>query len=209
MASKPSKPSKPSKKPYRPPEPDSLDPERIAYVQSLIDPDFRHYVDDRIAIKPAGPKGLGVFAVKRFFPGEVVCEVNGKVWRESEYEGSRYCMELGDKLILEPDLPGALVNHSCSPNCVLHEATRYSLAIVTTTLIEPGIEFVYDYGWKPDADLPRCHCRSPLCRGWMVARDKIKEQNDLVKQFRRDRRQGRLRIQRAAPDQLPASRSKS
>ncbi len=74
-------------------------------------------LDPGVRVGPS-PIGLGVFAVREFMPTEAIGRVDGITIDDPEH-GSDYCMELSEKLGLEPAAPFRFINHSCRPNCTL------------------------------------------------------------------------------------------
>lgn len=171
---------------------------RKAYLQRIIDGHYRSYHDEDIEVKQVSQDvGLGVFAVRDFFPGQLIIEIRGQIHDAKSYEGSHYCMELSEEYTMEPDAPGALVNHSCSPNSILLSSTDYTMAIVAQTYISAGTQITYDYGWEPSDDLPRCHCGSPVCRGWPVALGKGLEMQRMMQRFDKERNKKLPRIKKS------------
>jgi len=147
-------------------------------LQDKLEKDFgyRRYFDDDIEVKDRGGKvGCGVFAARQFMPGELVMEVTGQLWHRKDYEGSTYVMELDKKLYLEPAIPAAFVNHSCSPNVELVKITDHSLGFVAMVNIEEETEVTFDYQWEAKDWIPQCKCGSPNCRGWVVGLSELKK----------------------------------
>lgn len=142
---------------------------------------YRSYSDDDVEVRESGAAGMGVFAKRQFLPGEIVLEVDGQLLRQKDYNASSYVMELNSKWYLEPSIPGAFVNHSCSPNIELVEMTKFSLGFVALVNIEPDSELVFDYQWPALDWTPRCHCGSLNCRGWVVAQDQVKKMKKIEK----------------------------
>jgi hypothetical protein len=122
--------------------------------------------------------GRGVFARRRFSSGYVIGEIRGRVIDDPNYS-SRYGMDLGGSLTLEPDPPFRFLNHSCEPNCELFqwssgddeedEQDDWSrrMWLAATRRILAGEELTIDYGWPAEAAIP-CRCNAPKCRGWVV-----------------------------------------
>ena len=124
--------------------------------------------------------GLGVFARRRYDCEEIVGEVTGKVIDDAEYS-SDYCMDLGDTRCIEPEAPFRYMNHSCDPNCRFHwydvredgipDQSR-RVFVFAERDIEVGEELTIDYAW-PAAMAIACQCKSPECRGWVVAESEV------------------------------------
>ena len=161
---------------------DQLKKRRRKKLQSRVDKDYgyREYHDDDVEVKK-GKQGRGVFAARQFLPGELVIEVTGQLLPRKKYAGSSYVMELDDKWSLEPSIPAAYLNHSCSPNCQLVHLTKYSLGLLALCNIEPGTELTFDYQWEAFEWSPRCRCGAPNCRGWVVAQECLKKMEKLAK----------------------------
>ncbi len=141
--------------------------------------------------------GKGLFATKRIVDGSCIGEIQGLVIADDEYV-SRYAFDLDDGRQLEPSPPFRFVNHCCAPNCAFQNFSfpragpTVPLAATTppavpassaaTTLVVPlrklllfsicdidiGQELTIDYNWPAIFAIP-CVCRSPECRGWIVA----------------------------------------
>lgn len=124
--------------------------------------------------------GNGVFARRGFAAGDVIGEIEGVVIDDPDYS-SRYAMDLGGSLTLEPAAPFRFLNHSCDPNCELFqwydedgdgseeddEDWSRRMWISAIRDIQPGEEMTIDYGWPADVAIP-CLCNAPNCRGWIV-----------------------------------------
>jgi hypothetical protein len=126
--------------------------------------------------------GTGLFAVKKFRRSQVLGQVAGYIVTDPEYS-SRYCMELGNGQMLEPEAPFRYMNHSCDPNCELmyydpetlrpdQEHLRDKLFVQTRRKIMPGEELTIDYAWPADHAI-RCGCSAKACRGWIVDPDEL------------------------------------
>jgi len=146
---------------------------------------YQDHRDEDVEVREAGPHGRGLFAARQFTPGEIIVEINGQLHRQTEYAGSLFVMELDTEWLLEPDIPGCFVNHSCNPNSELIPFSKHSLGLVAICNIEPGIEIGYDYQWPAKKWVPHCHCKSPTCRGWMVAADQVEKMKRLVSKKKR------------------------
>ena len=164
-----------------------LSKRRRKKLQAKIDAQYGYqiYRDRDVEIQHGGPCGRGLFAVRQFLPGELVVEVGGQLLRTKDYASSLYVMELNKKWYLEPDIPAAFSNHSCSPNCELVQVTKYTMRIVAICNIEPGTEICYDYQWPADDWVPKCLCGARNCRGWVVAANKVKRMRKIAKRLAR------------------------
>ncbi len=139
----------------------------IKPVFSLSPVQFR---DSKIA-------GRGVFARRRFVPGEVVVAYAPRQ-RKVEVGDPEATAAAETKLtllsegwaVIIPDttVPGGwLCNHSCRPNADIYSDGEGR--IQCTRPIAPGEEVTLFYGWvsqnQPERD--PCRCGSGACRGWI------------------------------------------
>ena len=124
--------------------------------------------------------GRGVAAKKRFLPGQLVMKIDGQVIREEGYT-SLYCMELSKGRVLEPAVPGCLVNHSCDPNCQLVQLGKFHLGLEALVNIQPGRELTYNYGWPAEVGAQKCNCKSPKCRKFIIDPDELPRLQKLLK----------------------------
>jgi SET domain-containing protein len=160
-----------------------LNKKRRKKLQAVVDKDYpyRCYEDRDVYVHDHGGKlGWGVFASRQFYPGELVFEITGQLISASEYDGSTYAMHLDDQWYLEPSIPGAFVNHSCSPNCHMVQLTDTTNGLVAVCNIEPGTELTFDYQWEAQWWIPRCKCGARNCRGWVVAESEVKKMKRLA-----------------------------
>ncbi|MCS7468898.1 SET domain-containing protein [Stieleria sp. ICT_E10.1] len=160
-----------------------LSKKRRKKLQSAVDQDYgyRQYEDRDVYVYDHGGKlGCGVFASRQFLPGELVIEIKGQLIPANEYDGSTYAMHLEDDWYLEPTIPGAFINHSCSPNCDLVQVTDTTNGLIARCNIEPGTEICFDYQWEAQHWIPRCQCGSRDCRGWVVGKDEVKKMKKLA-----------------------------
>lgn len=131
--------------------------------------------------------GRGVFAKKQFLPGQLILEIDGQVVTERGYT-SLYCMDLGKDRVLEPGVPGALVNHSCDPNCQLVQLGKFQLGLEALVNIEPGRELTYNYGWPAEVGPQRCYCGSPKCRKYIIDPDELGRLRTMMKKKKRKKK---------------------
>ena len=129
-------------------------------------------------------KGRGVYAKKRFLPGQLVMEIEGQVIEEAGYT-SLYCMDLGKNRVLEPGVPGGLVNHSCDPNCQLVQLGKHKLGLEALVNIQPGRELTYNYGWPAEVGAQKCYCGSPKCRKYIIDPDELPRLQKLLKKSKK------------------------
>ncbi len=157
-------------------------------LQTKIDNEYgyRRYRDDDVEVKKARC-GAGVWARRQFFPGELVLEIRGQLIRRDQYDGSQFVMELDDVWNLEPTIPAAYLNHSCSPNCELLQITKFTLGLISICNIERGTEISFDYRWPAVDWIPRCRCGAPNCRGWVVDKQAVKKMGKMAKRIEKSK----------------------
>src|SRR5450432_1611774 len=121
--------------------------------------------------------GRGVFAKRRFKPGEVITPYAPKQRRLDVADpGATLAAEskltlLSEKwTVIVPDtsVPGGwLCNHSCNPNAAIFSDREGR--IQCTRPIAPGEEVTIFYGWVTENEPERdpCLCGSPSCRGFI------------------------------------------
>lgn len=131
--------------------------------------------------------GRGVFAKKRFLPGQLVMEIDGQVVDEEGYT-SLYCMDLGKGRVLEPGIPGGLVNHSCDPNCQLIQLGKFQLGLEALVNIQPDRELTYNYGWPAEVGAQRCYCGSPRCRKYIIDPDELPKLKKILKKRKKSKK---------------------
>lgn len=164
----------------------ALGKQRRKKLQTKVDNDYgyRSYYDDDVEVQ-RGKCGSGVYAVRQFLPGELVIEIVGQLLPRKGYDGSQFVMELDDQWYLEPRIPAAFLNHSCSPNCELLQITKYTLGLIAVCNIEQGTEITFDYRWPAVEWIPRCQCGAPNCRGWVVEESAVKKMEKLARRNQR------------------------
>jgi hypothetical protein len=121
--------------------------------------------------------GRGVFARRRFEPGDVIVPYAPKQRRidladpEAVAAADTKLTLLSEKywvIIPDTSVPGGwLCNHSCDPNAAIYSDREGR--IQCTKPILPGEEVTIFYGWvthnEPERD--PCRCGSPRCRGFI------------------------------------------
>jgi len=90
---------------------------------------FRRSFSDVGRVFPSGvrinetPYGLGVFSFAFIPKGTPIGRVPGEIIHDEDYS-SDYCINAGEKKVLEPGPPFCYLNHSCEPNCQLMHYVR-------------------------------------------------------------------------------------
>lgn len=113
------------------------------------------------------PTGWGLFAAKPYTNGEHVLTFTGPVLSLAETLGlgawSMYPVQTGINCYVDCGPPGAFLNHSCRPNCVV----RNLVNLVASVPIAQGDQITMDYSTTmsgdPEAGMP-CLCGAPNCR---------------------------------------------
>ncbi|HEU5441212.1 MAG TPA: SET domain-containing protein [Ktedonobacterales bacterium] len=124
-----------------------------------------------VAVREAGEKGLGVFALRDFTRGKFIFRrrhgalvTNDDIPKLSE-EDRRHLCELDwiTSAVLLP--PGCYLNHSCEPN-----AMRRGVKVFAWRDIRRGDEITIDYRLNAFADDERwgCACGSASCLGYVI-----------------------------------------
>ena len=122
-------------------------------------------------------EGRGVFAKRRFEPGQFVVAYAPKQRRlaasdprAAEAADTKFTLLSEEQYVIVPDtsVPGGwLCNHSCEPNAAIYSDGAGRVQCVRP--IERGEEVTVFYGWvtqnQPDRD--PCRCGSPRCRGFI------------------------------------------
>jgi len=119
--------------------------------------------------------GRGVFARRRFEPGDLIVEYAPKQRRidadtpEARAAADTKLTLLSDEawvIIPDTSVPGGwLCNHSCNPNADLYASGTGRIQCIRS--ITPGEEVTIFYGWVTHGEPERdpCLCGSARCRG--------------------------------------------
>jgi hypothetical protein len=128
-------------------------------------------------VRPAGRKGLGIFATGPIAAGTTVCGFGGLVVERAEFDTldedlRTHSIQIDDRLYLVSMPPYAdadLINHSCEPNCGIIGSS----IIVTMRDVEAGDELCFDYAMSDTNDYDEfvCACESPSCRTLVTGGD--------------------------------------
>lgn len=121
-----------------------------------------------IEVREAGPKGLGVFALRNFEPGEFIFRRrHGRIVANAELEAlsdeeRRHLCELDFEHSAVLLAPGCYLNHSCEPN-----AMRSGVKVFAWRAIRAGEELTIDYRLNAfgDGECWDCLCGAPSCTG--------------------------------------------
>jgi len=120
-----------------------------------------------VAVRDAGRKGLGVFALRRFDTGEFIFRrrygrivTNARI-RSLTREERRHLCELDYARSAILLAPGCYLNHSCEPN-----AMRSGVKVFAWKRIRAGEEITIDYRLNAFGGLRwKCSCGSASCTG--------------------------------------------
>ena len=120
-----------------------------------------------VAVRDAGRKGKGVFALRAFRRGEFVFRrQHGRVVRNQDVprltrEERRHLCELDFERSAVLLGAGAYLNHSCAPN-----AMRSGVKVFAWRTIRAGDEITIDYRLNAfDGRVSRCLCGARACTG--------------------------------------------
>jgi hypothetical protein len=127
-----------------------------------------------VAFSDSPIAGRGVFARRRFEPGDVVVpyaprqkRVDARSAEAIAAAETRLTLLSGDQVIIpDTSVPGGwLCNHSCEPNAALYASGEGRVQCVKP--IAAGEEVTIFYGWVSHNEPRRdpCRCGSPRCRG--------------------------------------------
>lgn len=123
------------------------------------------HVSDSVFVAPCA-FGRGLFAARRFAPGEAVLRFVGPE-REDPRDGTQResnLVQIGPGRYLFPDEPWVYVNHACEPNTAFFDDAQTLFAVRT---IEAGDELFFDYSTSmlDDPWTMSCGCGGATCRG--------------------------------------------
>jgi SET domain-containing protein len=130
-----------------------------------------------VLFKDSVIEGRGVFARRRFEPGDVIVGYAPRQRRlelgspeASAAADSKLTLVSESRWVIVPDtsVPGGwLCNHSCHPNAAIYSDAEGRIQCVRP--INPGEEVTIFYGWvtqnQPERD--PCRCGSARCRGYI------------------------------------------
>jgi SET domain-containing protein len=135
------------------------------------------YLSPKAAVRDAGPKGLGVFALEPIATGETVAAWGGDVMDRAQFDAQSehrrtHGIQIAEDLYMvgpeEPD-PADFANHSCEPNAGIVG----NILLVAMGPIAPGDEVCFDYAMADTDDYDEfvCECGAPRCRRLVTGGD--------------------------------------
>ena len=139
-------------------------------MQSM--PKSNRRAGDRGYVIAPARNGRGLFATRRYRPGETLMKVEGRVvdadllWERGGAFASN-CYRFGPETYLDPgDHVSRYVNHACAPNVGLRKENN-QLFLFIADPVRAGAELLLDYSTTlGDDDIwtMRCNCGAANCR---------------------------------------------
>ena len=138
-----------------------------------------HYADPALEVRPLiGREGRGVFARRRFQPGELILVWGGRIITGAQLallppDKRAWMLQIDEDLfqLTDHDEIGLAdqVNHSCDPNAGI----LGHIALVAMHPIIPGEEITFDYATTDSTRFCEfeCWCGAADCRGHVRADD--------------------------------------
>ena len=128
-------------------------------------------MDDRVAVRPSGIDGCGVFAAANLPARRKLGEISGVLVRlpqaRTRVAAARriYLVELSRRYALDCSRGNVFkhLNHACQPNCYLR-VFRKRVEVYTLRRIRSGTELTVDYGVTPHRGGMKCLCGAVGCR---------------------------------------------
>lgn len=124
-----------------------------------------------------GVKGYGSFACQGMTRGTIAATFGGTAANRRDLadfpeERQRRSIQIDIDLFLVGPVdrePGDSINHSCSPNCGMRNATQ----VVAMRTIAEGEELTFDYAMTDTSDYDEfvCSCSTKECRGFVSGND--------------------------------------
>ncbi|CAB4900302.1 unannotated protein [freshwater metagenome] len=131
---------------------------------------MRNYLSPLAEAREIAPKGFGSFAIAPIPAGTIVATFGGTILNRINFEThpleqrSRSIQIDADQFVLGPESreSGDSINHSCSPNCRLRNATQ----LIAMHELSAGEELTYDYATSDASNYDEfeCACGSDNCR---------------------------------------------
>lgn len=135
-------------------------------LQEEIDEANERY-KDKIAIRQAGQRGWGLFALTAFEPHDLV--MSARALNVSASSDSHTVQTDWDKHVTM-DLPPRFVNHSCSANLGIRLNKAGAYDFIALQEILQGEELLWDYETSEYEieGFTSCSCGAPTCRGELL-----------------------------------------
>ncbi len=135
------------------------------------------WLTDSAEVRPAGAKGVGVFATADIAAVATVAGFGGHVMSRVEFERLPIDQQT-HSLQIDADLfmscptdsePADCFNHSCEPNC----GVLGNILLTTLRPVVAGEELTFDYAMcdADDYDEFECECGSATCRNKVTGND--------------------------------------
>lgn len=144
---------------------------------------FNKERSEAVEVRPAGPKGWGLFTTRYIRKDDYIGEFLGEIISEDEHltrmkrrttAGHAFIVQLKPKTFLDCSRKGSIVrfiNHSCEPNCITeiwNVKNHLRIGAFATTDLPPDTELSFDYRWERSNKPPtKCHCGTATCRGFL------------------------------------------
>jgi SET domain-containing protein len=126
--------------------------------------------DSALAVREAGGKGKGVYALQAFSPGSLILRFEGPRLYASEVADYSRVIQLDAETYLGPSgRVDDFVNHSCEPNGAVLTVEN-GLALFAIRKIAEGQEITFDYStcMLDEPPLEPCACGAQSCRRIVV-----------------------------------------
>jgi len=127
------------------------------------------HLDPGLYLRPAGPKGMGVYAARRYPPGHLLLTFGGERIALADLVDFTHTIQVARGVFLGPS--GGIddyVNHSCDPNAGVRGAGG-GLELFALRAIRESEEVTFDYSTclVDEPSIGSCFCGSSDCRGWI------------------------------------------
>jgi len=131
-----------------------------------------HFIADGLVAEERNPgKGKGIYALKAFAKGDLLCVWGGDILDREQLEHCNpvqqmHAVQVEEGLYIVPHRepePADYANHSCEPNAGL----QGQIALCAMRDIAAGEEVCFDYATTDSSDYDQfeCACGASSCRG--------------------------------------------
>ncbi|TIU19472.1 MAG: SET domain-containing protein [Mesorhizobium sp.] len=126
-----------------------------------------------------GKKGRGVFAARRFLPGEIVAI--GLVQRLEKVR-TEYTIQMDWNVHAIFEEPAIFSNHSCDPNLAIIPNRFGGYSFIAIREISPNVEVTWDYATSETecVGVSTCLCSAAQCRGTVGGFPKLPRDHPLL-----------------------------